>query len=121
MTPDDIMEIVAQEFGFPVESIKGKSRRRELVWARFIIAKIFNDLFPELTLKKKGRIIGNDPKDHATILYYNRQHAERISTRDEAYIKMYHRCTAAIDRAFKQELYKAQTATTEEYGVPVFV
>lgn len=60
-----ILESAVKCFGFSVEELKGKSRKRELVWARALTV-FFMKAYCGYTLAGIGYKIGE--RDHATII-----------------------------------------------------
>ena len=66
ITPDHIIEVVAEHYGLRPEDIKSQRRTKEVVLPRQIamyLIRIMNDI----SLKDVGRILGN--RDHATIIH----------------------------------------------------
>jgi chromosomal replication initiator protein len=66
ITPDVILEATCQMFGFPIEEIRGKSRRRPLVTARQTSMYVFRQLtdmsYPAIAREFGGR-------DHTTVIH----------------------------------------------------
>ena len=66
ITPDHIIQVVAEHYGLRPEDIKSQRRTKEVVLPRQIamyLIRIMNDI----SLKDVGRILGN--RDHATIIH----------------------------------------------------
>jgi chromosomal replication initiator protein len=66
ITPQVILEATADQFGFSVEEIKGKSRRRPLVTARQVAMYVFREL-TELSYPAIAREFGG--RDHTTVIH----------------------------------------------------
>jgi chromosomal replication initiator protein len=78
ISKEDVLEIIAEEVGVPMTQIIKRSRRRELVNARFIYCAILKDHFG-YTLERIGdEIDGRDHTSirHAIIEYRNRLYQE---------------------------------------------
>ncbi|HAT75567.1 MAG TPA: hypothetical protein DCS19_01695 [Flavobacterium sp.] len=62
---DEVLEVVAQKTGIPIESILSRSKKHEILTARqiasYILARVYN-----LPLKTVGHCVGG--YDHATVL-----------------------------------------------------
>jgi chromosomal replication initiator protein len=66
ITPALILEKTAEKFGFPIEEIQGKSRRRPLVTARQISMYVFREL-TDLSYPAIAREFGG--RDHTTVIH----------------------------------------------------
>lgn len=66
ITPEFILDATAEMFGFTVEELKGKSRRRPLVTARQIAMYVFREL-TELSYPAIAREFGG--RDHTTVIH----------------------------------------------------
>jgi chromosomal replication initiator protein len=66
ITPTLILDKTAQMFGFPIEEITGKSRRRPLVTARQISMYVFREL-TDLSYPAIAREFGG--RDHTTVIH----------------------------------------------------
>ncbi|MCU0311527.1 MAG: chromosomal replication initiator protein DnaA [Acidimicrobiales bacterium] len=66
ITPDLILERTAEMFGYPIEEITGKSRRRPLVTARQISMYVFREL-TDLSYPAIAREFGG--RDHTTVIH----------------------------------------------------
>jgi chromosomal replication initiator protein len=66
ITPDLILEKTSEMFGFPIEEIQGKSRRRPLVTARQISMYVFREL-TDLSYPAIAREFGG--RDHTTVIH----------------------------------------------------
>ena len=60
-----IIEYTSREFGVHIEDMKSKSRKRELVYARFAAMKLMRD-YTRLSLAEIGAQFG---RSHADVLY----------------------------------------------------
>jgi chromosomal replication initiator protein len=72
ITPEVILEATSQLFNFPIEEIRGKSRRRPLVQARQISMYVFR----ELTDMSYPAIAREYDRDHTTVIHA----VERVTT-----------------------------------------
>jgi chromosomal replication initiator protein len=63
----DPFKIVSRLLNVPIDDIKSKSRKRELITARNLICYHYKTTRIDYTLEKIGHLIGN--KDHATVLH----------------------------------------------------
>ena len=66
VTPEAILDATATQFGFPVDELTGKSRRRPLVLARQISMYAFRQL-TEFSFPAIGREFGD--RDHTTVMH----------------------------------------------------
>ena len=66
LTPDAMLRITGEFFGYPVEQLKGKSRQRPLVTARQIGMYVMRDL-TELSYPAIAREFGG--RDHTTVIH----------------------------------------------------
>ena len=66
ITPEVILNATSELFGFPVEEIRGKSRRRPLVTARQTSMYVFRQL-TELSYPAIAREFGG--RDHTTVIH----------------------------------------------------
>jgi chromosomal replication initiator protein len=69
-----IIEIVCHKYGFTEEQLKGKTRKREIVYARQMVMALVQNYFKGKTKKYTLNYVGNKlgGKDHATVLYGRR-------------------------------------------------
>ena len=66
LTPEHIIEVVAEHYGVRPEDIKSQRRNKEIVLPRQVsmyLIRVFNDI----TLQDVGRLLGN--RDHSTIIH----------------------------------------------------
>jgi len=75
-----IIEYTSREFGVHIEDMKSKSRKRELVYARFAAMKLMRD-YTRLSLAEIG---GHFGRDHATACYAIKIHDVLINYDDYA-------------------------------------
>ena len=68
LTPQEIIEIVSEEYELPVSVVCSKSRYRNIVEARMVTAYLLrSDRYLSLSLKQIGRLLGN--RDHTTVMH----------------------------------------------------
>jgi chromosomal replication initiator protein len=65
-TPDEMLTEIAAYFGLTVESLRGKSRQRELVTARQVAMYVFREL-TDLSYPAIARLFGG--RDHTTVIH----------------------------------------------------
>ncbi len=65
-TPDEMLTEISSYFGLSVESLRGKSRQRELVTARQVAMYVFREL-TDLSYPAIARIFGG--RDHTTVIH----------------------------------------------------
>ena len=66
---DRIIESVLQYTGYPIEVIKKRSRKREIVYVRQLLS-YFLHTYSSMTCKQIGEILSEDkPMDHTTIVH----------------------------------------------------
>lgn len=83
---NEIIQRVSNASGIPVEKIKGKSRRREVVVARQITAYLIKSYFGELiTWQAMSDFMG---KDHATMIYSVKTVSNGINTKDKLFLEL---------------------------------
>ena len=84
ITPELILEVTCTRFGFSLEDIRGKSRRRPLVAARQVAMYVMREL-TDLSYPAIAREFGG--RDHTTVIYavdkIGAQMQERRQTYDQ--------------------------------------
>ena len=75
LTPEDIMQTVAQRYGLKVKDLTSKSRKQALVQARQLGIYLCQK-YTETSYSQIGRIFGG--RDHSTIMYSCEQVGHRI-------------------------------------------
>lgn len=73
ITPERIIETVCDYFDLPMESLKGKCRIKELVYARYVIF-YFLRKYTSITFKSAGLMFN---RDHTTVIH-GLQHLSNI-------------------------------------------
>ena len=89
ITPDLILEMTCTRFGFPLEEIKGKSRRRPLVAARQVAMYVMREL-TDLSYPAIAREFGG--RDHTTVIHA----VDKISTQMQERRQTYDQVTELI-------------------------
>jgi len=82
LTPDRMLEITADYFGFTVEALKGKSRQRPLVTARQIGMYVMREQ-TELSYPAIAREFGG--RDHTTVIHAVEKITKLIAERQQVY------------------------------------
>lgn len=82
ITPDAILDATARMFGFPIEEIRGKSRRRPLVNARQISMYVCREV-TELSYPAIAREYGG--RDHTTVIHAVEKIAALMKERRQVY------------------------------------
>lgn len=67
ITPECILEAVAERFGIKVYDLKGRSRKKQYVYPRQVAMYLCRKLISNITLSQIGEIFGG--KDHTTVLH----------------------------------------------------
>jgi chromosomal replication initiator protein len=65
-TPDEMLTEIGAYYGIPVDSLRGKSRQRELVTARQVAMYVFREL-TDLSYPAIARLFGG--RDHTTVIH----------------------------------------------------
>ncbi|MGH9035120.1 MAG: helix-turn-helix domain-containing protein, partial [Acidimicrobiia bacterium] len=82
ITPTVILEATSKMFGFPIEELQGKSRRRPLVTARQVGMYVFRELtdysYPQIAREFGGR-------DHTTVMHAVEKITALIAERRQIY------------------------------------
>ena len=66
---------------------KSKSRKRKLVYGRYVFFRTVRDFFPKMILSKIGFYMGG--KDHSTVLSGLRNHNFLVETKNKEYLSLY--------------------------------
>lgn len=66
-TPEEIIKKVSEILSVDHQKVTSRSRKRELVEARFISSGIIKKMHKNMTLNQIGNMFGG--RDHATIIY----------------------------------------------------
>jgi chromosomal replication initiator protein len=81
-TPDEMLAEIGDYFGISVESLRGKSRQRELVTARQIAMYMFRQL-TDLSYPSIARLFGG--RDHTTVIHAVEKIQRLMSERKQIY------------------------------------
>jgi chromosomal replication initiator protein len=82
LTPERMLDIIAEYFGFPVEALKGKSRQRPLVTARQIGMYVMREQ-TELSYPAIAREFGG--RDHTTVIHAVEKITKLMTERQQVY------------------------------------
>lgn len=95
---DLILKSVCEVFDFTFEQIKGKSKKRDLSDARAVLCELW------YTAGNTSLSIGKRlNRNHTTILYYRKKHAE-LSQYDRAYAFKLKRVQVRLEQAAEQAI-----------------
>jgi chromosomal replication initiator protein len=95
VTPEIILNIVADALNVPIEDLKSNSRRREISWARQIGMYLMRQ-HTNLSLPKIGEEFGG--KDHTTVMY-SCEKITQLQESDQSLIKTLHQLSDRIQMA----------------------
>lgn len=79
LSKDDILDIISNESGVGVNEIVSRSRKKEIVNARFIFCSIMKDHY-NYSLVYIGELIGG--RDHTSVIHAINQHRSRVKNED---------------------------------------
>jgi chromosomal replication initiator protein len=91
ITPERILQLTSDKFGFPVDEIMGKSRRRPLVTARQVAMYVMREV-TDLSYPAIAREFGG--RDHTTVIHA----VEKISALMQERRQIYDQVTDLIQR-----------------------
>ena len=80
LTIDDIIKTVCEQFNITEQSLKGRSRKRELVVPRQLVMYLA-DKFIRMPASRIGRLLGG--RDHSTVLHSIETVGERLKTDED--------------------------------------
>ena len=79
LSKEDVLDIISNESGVGVNEIVSRSRKKEIVNARFIFCSIMKDHY-DYSLVYIGELIGG--RDHTSIIHAINQHRSRVKNED---------------------------------------
>ena len=79
LSKEDVLDIISNESGVGVHEIVSRSRKKEIVNARFIFCSIMKDHY-DYSLVYIGELIGG--RDHTSIIHAINQHRSRVKNED---------------------------------------
>ena len=79
LSKEDILDIISNESGVGVNEIVSRSRKKEIVNARFIFCSIMKDHY-NYSLVYIGELIGG--RDHTSVIHAINQHRSRVKNED---------------------------------------
>lgn len=80
LSKEDILDIISNESGVCVNEIISRSRKKEVVNARFIFCSIMKDYY-DYSLVHIGELAGG--RDHTSIIHAIDQHRSRVKNEDK--------------------------------------
>lgn len=75
-TPELFMIRILAVMGLTPDQIRARTRRRDVVNARCILAHMISRRYPHLTLHQIGSMVGN--VHHSTVIYYKRYVTDQL-------------------------------------------
>jgi chromosomal replication initiator protein len=79
LSKEDVLDIISNESGVGVNEIVSRSRKKEIVNARFIFCSIMKDHY-NYSLVYIGELIGG--RDHTSVIHAINQHRSRVKNED---------------------------------------
>jgi chromosomal replication initiator protein len=79
LSKEDILDIISKESGVSVHHIVSRSRKKEIVNARFIFCSIMKDHY-DYSLVHIGELVGG--RDHTSVIHAIAQHRSRVKNED---------------------------------------
>jgi len=79
LSKEDVLDIISNESGVGVHEIVSRSRKKEIVNARFIFCSIMKDHY-NYSLVYIGELIGG--RDHTSVIHAINQHRSRVKNED---------------------------------------
>ena len=79
LSKEDVLDIISNESGVGVHQIVSRSRKKEIVNARFIFCTIMKDHY-DYSLVYIGKLIGG--RDHTSVIHAINQHRSRVKNED---------------------------------------
>ena len=79
LSKEDVLDIISNESGVGVHEIVSRSRKKEIVNARFIFCSIMKDHY-DYSLVYIGELIGG--RDHTSVIHAINQHRSRVKNED---------------------------------------
>lgn len=83
ITPEYIIEVVAERYGIKVYDLKGRSRKKQYVIPRQVAMYLCRKLIPNITLCEIGEVFGG--KDHTTVLHSCERIEQELLKKGETY------------------------------------
>lgn len=103
--PQILLQEMAEAMGYSVHTLQGDGRRRDLVMAKHSAIHIVHLLFPKMSLKTIGNLLGG--KDHTSVIYAITAVNNALDVRDELFLSVYGKAKVAADKwyeNFKKEV-----------------
>jgi chromosomal replication initiator protein len=79
LSKEDILDIISKESGVGIHEIVSRSRKKEIVNARFIFCSIMKDYY-DYSLVHIGEMAGG--RDHTSVIHAIEQHRSRVKNED---------------------------------------
>ncbi len=83
ITPEYIIEVVAEKYGIKVYDLRGRSRKKQYVVPRQVAMYLCRKLIPSITLCEIGEVFGG--KDHTTVLHSCERIEQEMLKKGETY------------------------------------
>lgn len=99
--PLEIATTVCNQLELDILKVRSKSRKRELVDARYIIMTLIKETWPTMSLSAIGKEVGR--LDHSTVLNGLRVHRNLLGTNPE-YTEKFYGCEAIINEKFNTQI-----------------
>lgn len=80
LSKDDVLDIISKESGICIHEIISRSRKKEIVNARFIFCSIMKDYY-DYSLVHIGELVGG--RDHTSIIHAIDQHRSRVKNEEK--------------------------------------
>lgn len=102
MIAKQMIEIVCNAYGYEQDYVLGNCRKQELVDFRIILAKSLKDFYPEMTLERIGKYIGN--RHHTTVIHMLRNYENWYFTH-RIFRQTANNCRKIIESKFESKAY----------------
>ena len=101
-SPDQMLRIIAAALQMDVNAYKVKSRERNIVELRFIVAFFLRSYFPCITLQQITRLFGG--QDHTSVMNGLSRTAMLLATGDQRFITKYETALNSVNKWLRKEV-----------------